>query len=225
MDRLLNSIVSTGATGINNIDINKQCGGQTRGHTPMVKSIATIPSVQDRSNVQIGGGAIDNHITKAKDIGDANNKRTIKSSVIICYNMGSPSEGGTPSTARESGQICQPGGCGAPGGGSNDDPDDNEDYNIADKNSKDSYYKEFTLVNPNMIIISVFSGVHLQTKPYMQFNKVVKKFIKAQGPRSMMLLSILDKVDSRGGRSGRLPRHIKHRRWAHTIHSVRVHKE
>ena len=44
----------------------------------------------------------------------------------------------------------------------------------------------------------MFSGVNLNTKPYMPFNKAVRKLIKAQGPKGVVLLTILDEVEKYG---------------------------
>ena len=94
------------------------------------------------------------------------------------------------------------GGSGSPGGGPGgfgDEPDGEDEQGDSERRDKDQYYKEFTPVSPSKVVITVFTGVNLHSKPYMPFNKVVREFIKAQGPNGIMLLTILDEVEKYGG--------------------------
>ena len=58
--------------------------------------------------------------------------------------------------------------------------------------------KEFILLNPRNVMVQPFSGTNLHTRPYMAFNKALRKFIRAQGKDGELLLKILDEVEKCG---------------------------
>ena len=91
------------------------------------------------------------------------------------------------------------GGNGYHDGSPNDDDHDDEDDNYNTERDKgDKYHREFKLVSPNKIVVPRFSGTSLATRSYMPFNKAAKKLIKAQGPRGIQLLTILERVETYG---------------------------
>ena len=133
-----------------------------------------------------------------------NNNTTIKRNIVvgsIYDNPRSPSDGGTPYSPAATGAIYQLGGGAPPGGGDGGGEDDggvNEDDNNMDGGGYGRDYNEFTLVSFDEVVIPVFSSINLQSKPYMPFNKVVRKLIKAQGPKGVLVLIIPDDVEIYG---------------------------
>ena len=126
-------------------------------------------------------------------------QRTIQVDSIVYINGRTPSSCGTPHGAREIRVVCQLGGGGGGhlGGDPGDGPDGEDNNNHGDRH-RDNYHREFTLVSPNKIIVPVFAGAHLSSKPYMPFNKAIKKFIKTQGAKGMNLTSLLGNVETYG---------------------------
>ena len=90
------------------------------------------------------------------------------------------------------------GGNGGHGGGYDRDIDDEDENHGNGRQNKGGYNREFTSVSPNKVVVPYFSGTNLINKPYLPFNKVVRKLIKAQGPSGALLLSILDDVEKYG---------------------------
>ena len=58
--------------------------------------------------------------------------------------------------------------------------------------------KELMLVNPRNVIVQTFSGTNLHNRPYMPFNKAMRKLIRAQGGDGELLLNIFDQVEEWG---------------------------
>ena len=125
-------------------------------------------------------------------------KRNITAGRIVDNTVDSPSSFGTAYGARETGSLCQVGGSGPPGGGHDDDPEGEDDIQTLDRGRGDSYHRGFMLVCPSKIVVPTFSGANLTTKPYMPFNKAVKKLVKAHGPRGLQLFAILEDVEKYG---------------------------
>lgn len=183
---------TTIATNINSAIINNANVGQT----PMMKNIATPPSPPNAIYKQCDCNAIQN-----PEEGDDVQKptRTIQVGNIVYNGGATPGSGGTLHGAREIGIVCQLGGSGYPGGDPGDRSDGEDDINNhGERQRGDNQYREFTLVSPNKIIVPTFSGIHLNRKPYMQFNKAIKKLIKAQGANGMNLITILEDVTTYG---------------------------
>ena len=171
---------------------------QTVDVTPMIANIATPPTPTENYQLQILGEF------KAIKYGEPVNNTTINNRIIIVGtiydNPRSPSDGGTPFSPAATGSIYQLGGGGPPGGGDEGGGGDggvNEDDNNLDGGRYGRDYTEFTLVSRNKGVIPVLSGINLQSKPYMPFNKAIRKLI-AQGPKGVLLLIILDDVEIYG---------------------------
>ena len=142
---------------------------------------------------------------KAIRYGDRPEDKTmIKRSIIagsIYDPPRSPSGGGTPYSPEATGSIYQLGGGGGPPGGDGGGEDDegvNGDDNNWNGGRHGRDYREFSLVSPNKVVVPILSGINLQNKPYMPFNKAVRRLIQTQGPRGVVLLSILDDVETYG---------------------------
>ena len=116
----------------------------------------------------------------------------------IVYNVGvSPSSDG--SFHNERGCIHQlgmsaSGGDSGNGGGGGDGELGNSST-IMINGGVDKSTKEFMLVNPRNVIVPSFSGFTLNSKPYMPFNKAMRKLIRAQGIDGELMLEVLIEVE------------------------------
>lgn len=158
---------------------NIQASNQPVGKTPMVKSIATTPSVKGNSDFQTireAGVSVINDDNNANDNHGDEHRIVIVSIIINCER--SFSDSGSPSSLIESGAICQLGGGGPPGGGDGDFLDEEDGHIGSDNNGRTDYYNEFTFVCLNKVVIPTFIGKNLITTPYMPFNKAVRKLKK-----------------------------------------------
>ena len=166
-----------------------------RTHTPVYTNIATPPTppMQDLTPKDFEMIRNSDGLNLAQVP-----KRIIIVGRVVDNSGDSPSSFGTPDGAREIGTLCQVGGNGPLGGDHNEDPDDEDENRIMDRGRNDMYHREFMLVSPSKILVPAFSGTNLITKPYMPFNKVVKKLVKAQGHRGLQLFAILEDVEKYG---------------------------
>ena len=85
--------------------------------------------------------------------------------------------------------MCQLGGGGPPGGFLDDGSNDGDNYQDRDRGIK--YSRELFQVSPSKIIVPTFSGTQLNSRPYMPFNKAIKKLMEAQGSKGLPLLTIV----------------------------------
>ena len=161
--------------------------------TPKMHNIATPTLKLDNEKIPINFDVIDNADEAPKD---AINKKVIQNGVLF-NGAPSPSEDGSAPTSGETGALFQMGRDGGAGGGYGGPPDDEDEYDSANMN-KSNQYREVTLVSPNKIVIQTFSGNNLNSKPYLPFNKSIRKLIKAQGRNGLVLLQILDYVEKYG---------------------------
>ena len=103
------------------------------------------------------------------------------------------SDSGTPYTARETGGMYNSRNNGFPGGGATLIFRMTKVVVILNMEMVNMVtIKNLFLVSPSKVIIQMFSGTHLQSKPYMPFNTAIKLLIEAQGPRGFILIHILD---------------------------------
>ena len=74
-------------------------------------------------------------------------------------------------------------------------------HGIGGNGGDDRRGREFQLVNPRKITITIFTGKQLNTNPYMPFNNAIRNLILTQGHDGEELLEVLDHIESFGGES------------------------
>ena len=154
--------------------------------TPMVKNIAT-PTSDPNPLCRVDNlkSAFANARNNAVHDNIKEQPPTIQVGVIH-NDRRSPNSEGSPYGVREMGALCQLGGGGYPGGDPEDGPDDGGNYQDRDRNN--TYNNEFTLVSQIEIVVPTLSGAQLNSRPYLPFNKAIKKLIKTGGKKDCSYL-------------------------------------
>ena len=138
--------------GITTTTQNTMTTPATRG-TPMVNNIAT-PPIRGTTQNLIDFESIRKGVLVNRN-GNVNGR--IIHNGILYNDIQSLSDGGTPYMAKETSDMYQLGNNGFPGGGGGDPTDDEDGRDSGNANNRGVYYREFTLVCPNKVIILTFS--------------------------------------------------------------------
>ena len=169
--------------------------------TPMIKNIYTPNTFTNDYQADIDFGAIRSAIGDNNGNQKAPSQRMVTAAGILRDRRDSHSDEGTPFAKGGAGSLNQLGGWGPPGGGDGGAPgggDDDDEEIGTGRITRDSYYREFTLVSPSKINILLCIGTNLIIKFYMHVNKAIRKLIRAQGPMGISLLRILIDVEIYG---------------------------
>ena len=172
--------------------------------TPMVQRIDTPTNecINETLILTINNALSNSNIDfdRFKNVPNGGSIKIIKTGML--YRNG-PSLGSGKDSENSVGSVYQlgvwsPGGGGQGNGGGDGDPGNVVTTMVTNENGYQKYGREFILANLRNIIVPTFSGTNLSAKPYIPFNKVMRKLIRALGEDGETLLDILNEIKTYG---------------------------